>query len=222
MNITQNIHKILLVLCVVIIILVYKLCIVEQKLANIEKNNVVETMADTSGINTEALATLSSMYENGKLKITDLEVTNNLTVDGSTTTKTLGVDQGIVANSIRSNTGYWFGKTGNTSLTTHKSPNWINVNTSLQQTNGGWFNMSNVSAGNIHTTALEARGNVSVGNNLTATNIEANGSMRSPNGYWFKPGTNARLYQSADWVHVTPNLRSDGSIHYHGGLNFEA
>ena len=53
----------------------------------IKKDPVIEGMANVSGVTYEALQSLASMYKEGKLKVSDLEVTGNTTLHGLTTVK---------------------------------------------------------------------------------------------------------------------------------------
>jgi len=53
----------------------------------IKKDPVIEGMANVSGVTYEALQSLASMYKEGKLKVSELEVTGNTTLNGLTTVK---------------------------------------------------------------------------------------------------------------------------------------
>jgi hypothetical protein len=68
---------------------------------NMEKNKKVEGMENAMGINVEALETLSSMYNKGKLTISDLHVTGDVQTDGTINAKTINA-KAVTADELES------------------------------------------------------------------------------------------------------------------------
>jgi hypothetical protein len=76
-----NLTKLLIL---IIIILIYKIYCMDKRLNHMENNKTVEGMANVGGINTEALASLSSMYDDGKLIVKNLQVTDHADINNMT------------------------------------------------------------------------------------------------------------------------------------------
>jgi Tfp pilus assembly major pilin PilA len=79
MNNIKNLNLTQILIIILILFLIY--------VHFIKKDPVIEGMANVSGVTYEALQSLASMYKEGKLKVSDLEVTGNTTLHGLTTVK---------------------------------------------------------------------------------------------------------------------------------------
>tara|TARA_Y100000780_G_C13688585_1_gene418614 strand:+ start:3251 stop:4027 length:777 start_codon:yes stop_codon:yes gene_type:complete len=79
MNNIKNLNLTQILLIILILFLTY--------IHFIKKDPVIEGMANVSGVTYEALQTLASMYNSGKLKVSELEVTGPATINGHITCK---------------------------------------------------------------------------------------------------------------------------------------
>jgi len=76
MNNIKNLNLTQILLIILILFLIY--------VHFIKKDPVIEGMANVSGVTYEALQSLASMYKEGKLKVSELEVTGPATISGVT------------------------------------------------------------------------------------------------------------------------------------------
>ena len=79
MNNIKNLNLTQILLIILILFLIY--------VHFVKKDPVIEGMANVSGVTYEALQSLASMYKEGKLKVSELEVTGPATINGHITCK---------------------------------------------------------------------------------------------------------------------------------------
>jgi hypothetical protein len=167
----------------------YRLQSLESKV-NVLGSGTKEHM--TNGINEEALASLSSMYNDGKLKVTNLEVTGKANIGSLTTTYS------------RTLNGLWFGpNSGVQRYIAPGSPGNIRISSkNLIVSDGGMsFNGGLTIGKNLDVVgSMDVAKNLQVNNTLSAKNVNVTALMnadlvRSKLGYWF--GTNAGLIGKA-------------------------
>tara|TARA_Y100000780_G_C13609251_1_gene387809 strand:- start:245 stop:985 length:741 start_codon:yes stop_codon:yes gene_type:complete len=160
--INQNINLssyIAVILTIIVALMMYN--------AFIKKDPVIEGMANVSGVTYEALQSLASMYNSGKLKVSELEVTGSSKLNGIVTCN----------NNLHVN--------GKSTLN-----NMVTCNNELKIINGGgaWgthFNYQNKGETYIRGTVINLdkdnnkNGNIKINGNLTTlNNLHVNGNSR--------------------------------------------